>query len=67
MDKSEAARNTEAFTNSRLEKINEELGATRGQLGSYEKRNRMVGQAMSVDQTMRNANEYDQKLAEANV
>ncbi|MBS5614788.1 MAG: capsid assembly protein, partial [Prevotella buccalis] len=62
----EVARNTEAFINSRLEKISEELGATEGQLESYKKRNRMVDQAMNAGQAMQNANEYDQKLAEAN-
>ncbi|PMC24726.1 capsid assembly protein [Hoylesella buccalis] len=66
MDKNEVARNTEAFINSRLEKISEELGATEGQLESYKKRNRMVDQAMNAGQAMQNANEYDQKLAEAN-
>ncbi len=66
MDKNEVARNTEAFINSRLEKISEELGATEGQLESYKKRNRMVDQTMNAGQAMQNANEYDQKLAEAN-
>lgn len=66
MDKNEIARNTEAFINNRLEKISEELGSTEGQLESYKKRNRMVDQEMNATQAMQNANEYDQKLAEAN-
>ena len=66
IDKNEIARNTEAFINSRLEKISAELGATEGALESYKKRNRMVNQEMNAAQAMDNANAYDQKLAEAN-
>ena len=66
MDKNEIAHNTEAFINNRLEKISAELGSTEGALESYKKRNGVVNQEDNAAQAMSNANEYDQKLAEAN-
>ena len=66
LDKNEIARNTEAFINSRLEKISAELGSTEGTLESYKKRNRIVDQTMNATQAMQNADVFNQKLAEAN-
>ena len=65
-DKNEIATNTEAFINSRLEKINAELGSTESQLESYKKRNNMVELKLNAGQAVQNANAYDQKLADAN-
>ncbi len=65
-DKNEIAFRTEKFINGRLEKIHAELGSTEGQLENYKKRNRMVELNMSAGQAMTNANEYEQKLADAN-
>ena len=65
-DKNEIARNTEEFINSRLEKINAELGATEGALESFKKRNRIVQIDMNAGQAMGNADSYEQKLTEAN-
>ena len=65
-DKNEIARNTEEFINSRLEKINAELGATEGALESFKKRNRIVQIDMNAGQAMGNADNYEQKLTEAN-
>lgn len=64
-DKNEIATNTEAFINSRLEKINAELGTTEGQLESYKKRNNMVELKINAGQAVQNADVYRQKLADA--
>ena len=64
--KNEIARNTAEFINSRLEKINAELGATEGALESFKKRNRIVQIDMNAGQAMGNADNYEQKLTEAN-
>lgn len=65
-DKNEISVRTEEFINSRLEKINAELGSTEGELESYKKRHRMVNLSMNATQAMTNSNEYEQKLADAN-
>ena len=65
-DKNEIAVRTEEFINSRLEKINAELGATEGELEAYKKRNRVVELRMSAGQAVGNASEYEQKLQDAN-
>lgn len=65
-DKNEIATNTEAFINSRLEKINAELGNTEGQLENYKRSNNVVSLEMSAGQAVNNADQYEQKLAEAN-
>ena len=57
---------TEAFINSRLEKINAELGNTEGQLEAYKRAHNMVELKMNAGQAMSNQSAYDQKLAEAN-
>ncbi|MBW4871878.1 polysaccharide biosynthesis tyrosine autokinase [Prevotella buccae] len=65
-DKNEIAVRTEEFINGRLEKINAELGTTEGALEAYKKRNSMVELKMNAGQAVQNADEYSQKLAEAN-
>ncbi|MGI6223707.1 MAG: GumC family protein [Prevotella sp.] len=65
-DKNEIATNTEAFINSRLEKINAELGSTESELENYKKRNNMVELKLNAGQAVTNADAYEQKLAEAN-
>lgn len=64
-DKNEIATNTEAFINSRLEKINAELGTTEGQLENYKRRNNMVELKINAGQAVQNADVYRQKLADA--
>ncbi len=65
-DKNEVAYRTEDFINSRLEKINAELGETEGKLEAYKKSQGMTELRMSAQQAMQGAGEYDQRLAEAN-
>ena len=65
-DKNEIAVRTEQFINQRLEKINAELGSTEGQLENYKKRNNMVELKMNASQAVANADQYAQKLSEAN-
>ena len=65
-DKNEIAYRTEQFINSRLEKINAELGSTEGQLESYKKRNKMVEMKLNATAAIANADTYAQKLQEAN-
>lgn len=65
-DKNEIAVRTEEFINSRLEKINVELGSTEGQLENYKKRNRVVELKINATQATGNSDAFEQKLAEAN-
>lgn len=65
-DKNEIAVRTEQFINQRLEKINAELGNTEGQLENFKKRNNMVELKMNASQAVANADQYAQKLNEAN-
>ena len=65
-DKNEIAVRTEQFINQRLEKINAELGNTEGQLENYKKRNNMVELKINATQAVQNADQYAQKLSEAN-
>ena len=64
-DKNEVARRTETFINSRLEKINAELGNTEGELESYKKRNNVLELTMSATQALTNTSRYDEQLTEA--
>ncbi len=64
-DKNEVAYRTEDFINSRLEKINAELGETEGKLEAYKKSQGMTELRMNAQQAMQGAGEYDQRLAEA--
>jgi tyrosine-protein kinase Etk/Wzc len=65
-DKNEVAERTEEFINGRLEKINAELGNTEGQLESYKKRNGMIDLKANATSAFSNADQYSQKLSEAN-
>lgn len=65
-DKNVIAVRTEQFINQRLQKINAELGSTEGQLESYKKRNNMVELKTNATQAVTNADQYAQKLSEAN-
>ena len=66
LDKNEIAFRTEQFINSRLEKINSELGSTEGQLESYKKRNKVIEMKLNATAAIANADTYTQKLQEAN-
>lgn len=65
-DKNEVALRTEEFINSRLEKINVELGNTEGALETYKRRQGMVNIKMSGGQAVGNSDEFEKKLADAN-
>ena len=65
-DKNEIAMRTEKFINSRLAKINNELGQTEGQLESTKRRYNIVSTEMNSAQSVANQDAYNQKLAEAN-
>ena len=65
-DKNEIAYKTEEFINSRLEKINAELGATESELESYKRSNNLVQMRIDATQTMTQANQYYGQLMEAN-
>ena len=65
-DKNEIAYKTEEFINSRLEKINAELGATESELESYKRNNNLVQMRIDATQTMTQANQYYGQLAQAN-
>ena len=65
-DKNEIAVRTEQFINQRLEKINAELGSTEGELESYKKRNNVVELKLNATQAVANADQFQQKLSEAN-
>ena len=61
-DKNEIALRTEKFINSRLEKINAELGQTESQLQNYKQRNKMVELKMNASNSVENQNTSEQKL-----
>ena len=63
-DKNVVAHQTEKFINSRLEKINAELGKTEGELQNYKQRNGMVELKMNASNSVTNQNTSEQKLAE---
>ena len=65
-DKNEIAYKTEEFINSRLEKINAELGATESELESYKRSNNLVQMRIDATQTMTQANQYYGQLMQAN-
>lgn len=66
-DKNEIAMRTEQFINSRLEKINSELGATEGDLESTKRRYGIIDPQANSVQALTNSNTYTQKLAEMNM
>ena len=63
-DKNEIALKTEEFINSRLEKIDAELGTTEGALESYKKRNAVTQLQMDANQSLTQSTQYETKLAE---
>ena len=63
-DKNAVAHQTEKFINSRLEKINAELGKTEGELQNYKQKNGMVELKMNASNSVSNQNTSEQKLAE---
>ncbi len=65
-DKNEIAMRTEKFINSRLAKINNELGQTEGQLESTKRRYNIVSTEMNSAQSVANQDAYNKKLAESN-
>ncbi len=65
-DKNEIAYKTEEFINSRLEKINAELGVTEGELESYKKRNNLVQLRLDASQMLSQTDQYTAQLAQAN-
>ena len=65
-DKNEIAVKTEEFINSRLEKINAELGATESELETYKRNNNLVQMRLDATQTMTQANTYYGQLMQAN-
>lgn len=66
-NKNEVALRTEEFINSRLEKINVELGNTEGALETYKKRQGMVNINMSSGQAVGNSDEFEKKLADTDM
>lgn len=65
-DKNNIAMRTEQFINNRLNKINAELGNTEGQIENYKKRNRVVEMKINATAAVANADQYSQKLNDAN-
>ncbi len=65
-DKNEIAYKTEEFINNRLEKINNELGATETELESYKRRNNLTQIRLDATQTISQANQFTDKLSQAN-
>ena len=63
-DKNEIALKTEDFINSRLEKIDAELGSTEDKLENYKKRNAVTQLQMDASQSLAQSSQYETKLAE---
>lgn len=66
-DKNTIALKTEQFINGRLERLASELGSTEGNYESLMKSNKMIEFKLNAEQTMKNADEYDNKLIETNM
>ena len=66
-DKNEIAQRTDQFINSRLEKINRELGDTESTIENFKKQNRVVELGINAQTTVGNTNLYEQKINEANI
>lgn len=64
-DKDAVAHRTEDFINSRLAKIDGELGSTEGQIQNFKERNNMVSVEMSSGSSFSNQNTLDQQLVNA--
>lgn len=65
-DKNEIAVKTEEFINSRLEKIDAELGSTEDALENYKKRNAVTQLNMDASQSLAQSTQYEAKLTEIN-
>lgn len=65
-DKNEVALKTEEFINSRLEKIDAELGSTESSLEQYKRRNAVTELSMDAGQSLQMSSQYATKLSEAN-
>ena len=65
-DKNQIAIRTEKFINSRLEKINSELGLTEDKLENFKRRNNMVELKLNASQAFDNQDEFSQRLTQAN-
>ena len=65
-DKNEIALRTEQFINTRLEKINSELGQTEGNLESTKRHYRIVDPKINSTSAVANTDAFNQKLAEMN-
>ena len=66
-DKNEIAMRTEQFINTRLEKINNELGATEGNLESTKRRYGIIDPKINSVKTVESSDVYTQKLADMNM
>ena len=66
VDKNEIALKTEEFINSRLEKIDAELGSTEDELEDYKKRNAVTQLQMDATQSLSQSTQYETKLTEVN-
>ena len=64
-DKNEIAMKTEEFVNSRLEKIDAELGSTENALEIYKKRNSVTKLEMDATQSLTQSTQYESRLTEA--
>lgn len=65
-DKNEISLRTEEFINDRLSKISAELGSTEGDLESYKRSNRLVTLSVSTKTSIEGADDYEQRLSDAN-
>ena len=63
-DKNEIALKTEKFINTRLEKIDAELGSTEDRLESYKRRNSVTQLNMDASQSLAQSTQYETKLTE---
>lgn len=64
LDKNIVAIRTEEFINSRLEKLNYELGLTDKQLEDYKRQNNVIKLEMNAATALNQSTEYDKKMAE---
>ena len=65
-DKNEIALRTEEFINDRIEKINQELGRTEGDIESFKRQNAVTSLDVGAQQSLQMSNQYSSQLSEAN-
>ena len=63
-DKNEVALRTEEFINERLNKINDELGLTEGELVSYKRRHAVTSLQVDATQAVQMSNQFSTRLSE---